>query len=154
LNHDHSNLAVACGDGTVRIFDANSAEEIFRIEAHQFSTNCVAFHPDNNYILSGGKDAYLKIWDAKSYTLIEGIPAHNYALYSVAFSPDKKYFATASRDKTFKIWDADTLEFMIRVDKEKHGGHKNSVNNILWMKNNSLVSTGDDRSVCVWEVGS
>lgn len=62
MNKDHTVLAVACGDGSIRIFDVVSMREFQRIDGHQLSVNCVRFHPEDNYLLSGGKDAHLKIW--------------------------------------------------------------------------------------------
>ena len=121
--------------------------------AHQFSANVATYSPDGTLLLSGGRDAHLNIWDAKSYTLIKSIPAHNFAIYDIVFSPDAKLFATASRDKTIKIWDAETFELLVRIDKEKWDGHLNSVNKLLWSSyNNYLISTGDDRSIMVWDV--
>jgi WD40 repeat protein len=152
LNGDHTVLAVACGDGTIRLFDVLSMREFHRIEAHSLSVNGICFHPHGNYLLSGGKDAHIKIWSTDDFSLIKSIPAHNYAVYAFSFSPDLKLFASASRDKTLKIWDATTFEILQRIDKEKYGGHLNSVNNVLWMENGFLVSTGDDRSICVWKV--
>jgi WD40 repeat protein len=105
-------------------------------------------------MISGGRDAYLKIWSMDNFSLLQSIPAHNYAIYSISFSPDRKYFATASRDKTVKIWNADTFEVLVRLDKENFEGHKNSVNKVLWMENNFLISAGDDRAIIIWEVAS
>jgi WD repeat-containing protein 61 len=95
----------------------------------------------------------LNIWSTDSFSLFKSIPAHNYAIYAISFSPDKKYFATSSRDKTVKIWDAETFEVLVRLDKEKFQGHLNSVNKVLWMENNILLSCGDDRSILAWETG-
>ncbi len=145
-------IAVACGDGTVRIFDLSSLSERKVFTAHNMSANVVKFHPSGTFLLSGGKDAHLNIWN-KEYELVKSIPAHNYAIYSIVFSPEGNYFATASRDKTFKIWDADSLDLLLRVNKEKFDGHINSVNKLLWSPHNDyLISTGDDRAIMVWEI--
>lgn len=145
-------IAVACGDGTVRIFDLNSLAATNNFTAHKMAVNVVKFHSSGKFLFSGGKDAHLNIWDDK-YELVISIPAHNYAIYSIVFSPDGKFFATASRDKTFKIWDAKTFDLLLRVNKEKYDAHINSVNKLLWTNyNDYLISTGDDRAVMVWKI--
>jgi WD40 repeat protein len=153
INYIDSEICIACGDCNVRIFDLNSLEEKKTFHAHALSANCVRYSPDGSILLSGGRDAHLNFWDAKSYSLIKSIPAHNFAIYDIVFSPDKKLFATASRDKTIKIWDASTRELLIRINKENYDGHVNSVNKLLWSTyNNYLISSGDDRSIMVWDV--
>ena len=138
-------------DCNIRIFDLTTLEEKKIFVAHTLSANCICYSPDGALILTGGRDAHLNIWDAKTYTRIKSIPAHNFAIYDIVFSPDAKLFATASRDKTIKIWDAETFELQVRINKENFEGHVNSVNKLIWTEN-YLLSTGDDRSVMVWEV--
>ena len=149
LSPDQSILAAGCGDGTVRIFDTLSMREFHRIEAHKLSAHCVCFHPEGRYLLSGGRDAHLKAWNLADFSLLTSIPAHNYAVYAISFAPGFRQFATASRDKTVKIWNADTVEFVQRLGQDNNS-HLNSVNNVLWMKNNSIVSASDDRSIRIW----
>ena len=154
INREQNQMAIACGDGSVRIFDLSSFSEIFSFGAHQLSANAVKYHPDGKQLISGGRDAHLNIWDINdNYRVIQSIPAHNYAIYSIEFSPDNHFIATASRDKTIKIWDVETLEILLRIDKSHFNGHINSVNKLLWSKyNNYLISTGDDKSIMVWKI--
>lgn len=152
IDISETEIAVACGDGTVRIFDLNSTEEKNNFIAHPMAVNVVKFHPSGKFLLSGSKDAHLHIWNRK-FEPVKSIPAHNYAIYSIVFSPDSNYFATASRDKTFKIWNADNFDLLLRVNKEKQGGHANSVNKLLWTNyNDYLISTGDDGAIMVWKI--
>lgn len=157
VHPSQNEIAIGCGDGSICVFELPSLEQKKRWLAHQqkFSVNAVRYSPDGNLLLSGSRDAHLNIFDVKNnYALINSIPAHNYAIYSIIYSPPgKNLFATASRDKTVKIWDADTMEVLTRLDKEKSGGHLNSVNTLLW-KNDYLISGSDDRSIIVWEVTS
>jgi WD repeat-containing protein 61 len=149
-----NHLAIACGDGVLRLFSADDFQELDAWQAHEGSLNALAYHPEGNYLLSGGKDAHLNVWDpANPGKPLESIPAHNYAIYSIVFHPDGDVFATGSRDKTIKIWDASSVQFLLRIDKELHQGHLNSVNSLHWSTfRNYLISASDDRSLIVWEL--
>jgi WD repeat-containing protein 61 len=154
LNSEETELVVACGEGDLIILNTSTLREEKRFHAHDFSANSVKYHPNGTTLISGGKDALLKVWDRKNeFANLHTIPAHNYAIYSIDFSPDARFFATASRDKTVKIWDATTYQFLLRLDKDTHRGHVNSVNTLMWSQNPlCLVSAGDDRSLIVWEI--
>lgn len=154
FNEDQSLLAVACGDGRVRIFETAFFNEIHSIEAHKEGANSVAWHPKKPLLLSGGKDAYLRFWNIdKAFEKVREIPAHNFAIYNIVFSPDGKYCATGSRDKTIKIWDAASFDQPLRIDRKGLQGHSHSVNTLYWSKDDGrLYSGGDDRAIMVWEL--
>ncbi|UPT65618.1 MAG: hypothetical protein M0D57_13875 [Sphingobacteriales bacterium JAD_PAG50586_3] len=124
--------------------------ETHRLEDHTMSANCVKYHPNGQFLLTGSRDAHLNIYDVKGYNLIQSIPGHNFALYSIAFNANATLFATGSRDKTAKLWNAETFEVLQRLSKDTHNAHKNSVNKVLWV-DDYLVTTGDDRAILVWK---
>ena len=104
--------------------------------------------------MSGSRDGHLNVHAiANRFELVKRIPAHNFAVYDIKFNPDNTMFVTASRDKSFKVWDATTYTVLDKTDFKK-GGHKASVNAVLWTKNNQIVTTGDDRSIKVWRVSN
>lgn len=146
-------LLAASGDGIIRVIELPSLKVVNQFFAHDFSANKVIKHPTKDLILSGGRDAHLNLIEWPSCKIIEKIPAHNFAIYDIAFHPENSLFATASRDKNIKIWDANNMQFLYRIDKEKNEGHINSVNKLLWTHyENTLVSTGDDRSIMGWQI--
>ena len=153
FNYFTSEIAVASGDGNIRIFDINTLQEKKVFVSHRLSSNVVRFSPDGKVLLTGGRDAHLNIWEVGKYEIIKSIPAHNWAIYDIAYSPNSKLFATASRDKTIKIWDSNTFQLLKVINKAKQGGHLNSVNKIIWSTyNNYLISSGDDRAILLWEI--
>jgi len=154
LNKENTEAIFSCGDGTMRVFDLNTLSEINKIDAHKLSANIAVYHPNGNYIISGGRDAMMRIWDVKNnLILVAEIAAHNWALYDIVFSPDGKLFATASRDKSLKIWDSESFELLRVINKEKDESHRSSVNKLLWSNyNNLLISASDDRSIIAWSV--
>ena len=141
---------VGCGEGMFYVFDDDTMEVTYsnQLSKQGFSVNAIINYTDE-ILLCGGRDAHLRWVDKKDYTVVNAIPAHNYAIYKISFSPDKKVFATASRDKILKIWDANTNQVIQRIE-HSNDGHSNSVNTLLWMDNNTLISAGDDRSINVW----
>ena len=151
IDNEEKNLAVGCGDGSIRIFDLVTLKEIHRIPTQHQSVNALCYHPYLNVLLSGGRDAHLCIWGSNDFTQIDSIPAHNYAIYSIVFDPGSSLFATASRDKTIKIWDGESFDFKLRIDKEKFDGHVFSVNTLLWVEK-GIISGSDDRKIYCWKI--
>lgn len=157
IHQNGERLAIACGDGTIRIFETDFYNEISNTTAHLAGVTMVCFHPDGKRIVSGGKDALLNIWivNDTEIQLEKTIPAHHFSIYAGVFSPDQKFFATCSRDKTIKIWSAASFDFLLRIDRKDFKAHTHSVNALLWNENsNFLISAGDDKKVMVWKIGS
>lgn len=153
--HRHE-LAVGASDGCIYLLDGDTLalRHILR-EAHTPSVFTVAWHPNGQTLLSGGRDAMLRIWDcpadlSRMPVLLTEISAHWFTLNHLVFSPDGRFFATASRDKTVKIWDATTFELLKVADTIRDGGHINSVNRLLWLED-ILISASDDRTILFWE---
>lgn len=151
MNADGTRLAVACGDGSIRILDTTDLNERFTLSGHENGTNCVAWHPAKPVLVSGGKDGHLRLWrtDAK-FRPLHAFPAHKDTIYQMAFSPDGTQCATASRDKSAKVWNADSFDMMQRLDRTA-GGHGYSVNALLWMKNDVLLTGSDDKTIVEWK---
>jgi len=142
-------LALACGDGSVRLLDTVLFNEAGTFSGHEGGANCVAFHPQKAVLLSGGKDGHLRAWSMREPKQeLLSVPAHRSALYMIAFDPIGQRCATASRDKTAKVWDARALEPVQRLDA-RAGGHAHSVNALAWI-GDTLITAGDDRRLIRW----
>lgn len=123
-------------------------------KGHENSVFCVQPSFDNQYLLTGSRDAHLKYWDVNNgFEMAESIVAHMYAINHISFRHDGKYMATASMDKTIKIWDFEARKLLKVIDKARHNGHRSSVNKLLWTNHHDLlVSCSDDRSLGVWNI--
>lgn len=151
IDENGENFALACQDGTLRVFESTFFNEIRTLNAHKNGTTAVLFHPSyDNRIISGGKDAMLRVWELATEKCLTEIPAHNYAIYSIQAVNEGKTIVTASRDKTIKVWSPD-LQFQQRLDL-KTQGHKHSVNKIRVLDSNHFVSVSDDKKIIIWEL--
>jgi WD40 repeat protein len=154
INEKRQELAIGYSDNFCRILNLQNLEVIATIPGHQNSIFSLSYSPDNNYLLSGSRDAHLKIWDTEQdYQLKESIVAHMYAINHIVYSPDGNYFATCSMDKSIKIWDAHEFQLLKVIDRARHAGHGTSVNKLFWSAHHGqLISGSDDRSISVWDI--
>ncbi|QQR86524.1 MAG: WD40 repeat domain-containing protein [Flavobacteriales bacterium] len=143
-------LAVSANDGRVHVLDTADFNELITLDAHEGGAYGLAFHPTKPVLLTGGRDGKLCAWkmDGQWKRVLE-IPAHQGSIYSAMFSPDGSRLATASRDKTIKVWDATSMDPLMKLDRS-NGGHTHSVNALVWLSDQWLVSVGDDKRVLQW----
>ncbi|MCC6459245.1 MAG: WD40 repeat domain-containing protein [Saprospiraceae bacterium] len=154
LAPERRELAVGSSDGSIYLLDLDTlALKQTLPKAHLPSVFTLCYSPDRRYLLSGGRDAMLRVWDLdQGLALVSEQAAHWYTINHIVFSPDGRYFATASRDKTIKIWDAGSFALLNVLDTIRDGGHINSVNRLLWLSADCLVSGSDDRSLIWWQI--
>jgi len=61
---DGKRLASASMDKTVKVWDAQTGQELLSFKGQGGYVNSVVFSPDGHRLASGGPDRRLKIWDA------------------------------------------------------------------------------------------
>lgn len=154
VNPVKNEMAVGYSDNFIRVFDLDDYHLKQELEGHQNSVFTVKYTPDNQLLLSAGRDAHLKLWDASAgYIEIQDVVAHLYAINNIDFSPDGKHFVTCSMDKSIKVWDTNAFKLLKVIDKARHAGHGTSVNKLFWSSyNDLLVSASDDRAISVWDL--
>ena len=95
-------------DTTLKVWHAETGEELHTLKGHSKAVTQVAFSPDGNQIVSGSLDTTLKVWDAETGEEVFTLKGHTDAIRSVAFSQDGKLIGSGSSDKTLKLWYAET----------------------------------------------
>jgi WD40 repeat protein len=145
-------FALACQDGTIRIFETSFFNEIHTFEAHEGGTTAIVFNPLNeNELFSGGKDAHISHWNWREENRLKSIPAHNFVVYDLKIMPSTNYLISASRDKTVKLWGLNDLSSIQRLDI-KQKGHRHSVNVLQEINEITFVSASDDKRICYWKL--
>ncbi|KAH8834140.1 mycorrhiza-induced NACHT/WD-repeat protein [Flagelloscypha sp. PMI_526] len=137
-------------DKAVRIWDADSGEQLLQLDGHGDHVNSVAFSLDNKRVVSGSYDKTVRIWVADSGEQVLRLGGHEEFVASVAFSPDGKRVVSGSWDKTVRIWDAESGKQLLRLDG--HGGHVRSV--VFSPDGKRVVSGSDNRAVRIWDADS
>jgi WD40 repeat protein len=115
FNPDGKRLASACSDGMVRVWDAQTGQEIRALRGHTDVVCCVAFSPDGRRLASASDDKTVKVWDARTGQEILTLQGHTDGVIGVAYSPDGRRLASASDDRTVKVWDAKTGQEILHL---------------------------------------
>jgi WD40 repeat protein/serine/threonine protein kinase len=112
-------LATSTQGGVVRIWQAETRQELQKWRAHDSGVTTVQFSRDGRFLATGSWDNTVKVWEVEKVLRGEVESPlcrweHTTArVWSVAFSPDSRWLASAGgkeADKTgeFNVWDMNT----------------------------------------------
>ena len=73
---DGTTLAFGFPDGTVKLWDVSTGENIATLEGHTDWTQAVAFSSDGTKIASGSNDRTVRLWDVSTQTNIATLEGH------------------------------------------------------------------------------
>src|SRR5262249_13608175 len=86
-NPEVAYLASASGDGTVRIWDVSTGQQVHKLPGHNF--RCVAFSCDHRLVAAGGNDRIVRVWDTHTGQPLRQRPDSTGNVESVAFHPKR-----------------------------------------------------------------
>ena len=144
-------LATGGGDGTARLWDAASGEQLRVLRGHRGEVAGLAFAPDGNRLVTGGADGTARVWDLTS---LEGPPPEPLILkarspvWSVAVTPDGRRVLTGSEDGTVQSWDLVSGQNLPTV--EAHSGPIWSL--AVTADGKRLVTGSEDGTAKVWDL--
>ncbi|KOX15613.1 WD40 repeat domain-containing serine/threonine protein kinase [Nocardiopsis sp. NRRL B-16309] len=145
---DGDTLATAGSDGTVRLWDAGTGDQVATLTGDSDDVHSVAFSPDGTTLASGGGDT-VRLWDAGTGDQVAALTGHEGSVYAVAFSPDGRFVASADGD-TVRLSDVGTGEQVAALT-----GHSYSVRSVAFSPDGTTLATGsNDGTVRLWEAGT
>ncbi len=97
-------LVSAGQDGTVRVWDVTTHNELFVRREHQSQVSQALYSPQGNVIASGGDDQMIRLWDPESGHPIGVLSGHSKRIRCLAFHPSEPTLASGSLDGTIRIW--------------------------------------------------
>ena len=97
-------MVSASHDGTVRIWDSVTGQEIKQLIGHTGAVLSVEWSTSGENIVTGGEDRVVRIWDSHTGKEVGRISGHEGSIVELHWSPDGNKILTASTDKTVRIW--------------------------------------------------
>jgi WD40 repeat protein/tetratricopeptide (TPR) repeat protein/tRNA A-37 threonylcarbamoyl transferase component Bud32 len=148
---NHSDPFIPGKPGEVKVWDAQSAQELLSLQGHPGYVSSVAFSPDGKRIASASQDDQtVKVRDAQTGQQVVALKGHTDGVWSVAFSPDGMHLASGSWDSTVRVWDAQAGQEVLALK-----GHTAGVRCVSFSPDGKrLASASDDRTVGLWDAQS
>ena len=144
---DGTRMASASTDKTIRIWDAQTGEEVATLTGHTAAVVTVAYSPDGSKIASGSDDNTVRLWDTRTGQELQMIREHATSVRSVAFRPDGQVLASGSEDHQIRLWDLESGKIgWIR----EQGGELMGI--AFSPDGGRLVSTARDNKILLWNV--
>jgi WD40 repeat protein/serine/threonine protein kinase len=142
-SRDGKLLLTGSWDGTARLWDFATGEQLGPTWKHDKGIASIALSPDAGTALTGCWDNYAYLWDTGTGEIIDRLK-HRGFVQSVVFSPSGDRLVTSSDDGTF-IWDAATRKLQRSLAGRAVGFVPNTENLMLYGWNNlriAAVATG------------
>jgi WD40 repeat protein len=152
---DSKILASASEDHTIKLWDAQIAQEFDTLIGHDLQVVSLAFSPDGKTLASAGISSHwnpagldynIKLWDARTGEILATLTEDS-EVYSVAFSPDGKTLASAGLDYNIKLWDMETGQERVTLT-----GHSRAVRSVAFSPDSkTLASADEDFTIKLWD---
>ncbi len=101
---DGKTIASASYDKLIKIWDAETGQELRTLKDHIDAVYALAFTPDGKRLVSASADRGVKVWNPESGERLYSLTEATDGLNTVAISPDGKLVAAGGLDKNIRIW--------------------------------------------------
>lgn len=147
-SHQSDRILTATNDGTAKIWNADTGEELFQLNEHADAIYSVAFSPDDTEVATASKDHTVVTCDSRtgqrhrSYQMSSGV-------WAVAYSPKGDYITMGDDRGYVRVCDAKSGVFLAEF-----GGHAARISDVQFLPNgNDLVSRSlNDGTVRLWSI--
>ena len=141
------------GDGTLKVWDLASGQELRTLTGHPDGVNAVAVTPDGRLAISGTGSKFnqqhepaLNVWNLESGTALHTLHGHGAAVTAIAVLPDGR-IVSASEDTTLKVWDLGTGRLL-----QTMSGHEGPVMAVVAVpETHHVISASADSTLKAWD---
>ena len=139
-------LASGSSDGTVKLWNVESHENIATLEGHTRRVTSVAFSIDS-ILASGSSDGTVKLWNVESHENIATLEGHTGGVNSVAFSTNGTILASAGGSE-IKLWDVTTHTNIATLEVDWF----DDVTSVAFSPDGTTLASVSDNEIKLWDV--
>ena len=129
----------ATGTGVVRVWDAQTGQEVSTFWGHSKPVNALAWLPDNQRIASASDDATVQVWLVGTGQRIFTYRGHTRSVNALSLrvtDDGKSLIASGSDDRTVQVWNAETGHLSFTHDQGQ------AVTAVIWDPGAVWIASG------------
>jgi len=146
LSDDNSKIALAGPQRIVRIYDTATGLVLHEMKRHTDWVYAVRFSPDGLLLATADRSNGMFIWETDTGRFYLDLIGHKNEIRTITWRPDSSALISGSLDGTIKMWEV--VDGKPIKSWDAHGG---GVSAVAICNDGTLVSTGKDNQVKVWD---
>jgi len=157
-------LIAGSGDGVIRVYNSDSYTCERELKGHRRYITALALSPDNQLLITGGRDAQLLVWNTDTWAIAYRLrPALRhyllwklFAFYSLAFSADGKWLAGGTSSGRLYLWSY-TKQYGFRLQRRIRVSSttKGAILGLSFNSDSSLLATPSvNEYIKLWDVNT
>jgi WD40 repeat protein len=149
VSADGKRVLTSSDDKTLRLWDADTGEQLRVFEGHTGSVGGAALSPDGKYVLSGSHDRTVRLWDAATGRELRRMTGHKTGALCVAFGPRGRALS-GDFNGSLHVWDLNTGKSAGVLT-----GHTHWLSGLAYSDQAGLAATcgfDTDRSIRLWDL--
>ncbi|MFE3459371.1 protein kinase [Nocardiopsis aegyptia] len=147
ISPDGTRLATGGTDGTARVWDVATGDELATLEGHTDWIRSVDFNTDGTLLATGSDDRTARVWDIEAGESTATLEGHTDWVRSVDFHPDGTTLATGGDDRTARVWDIASGDETASME-----GHTDWIRTVAFNADGTVLASGsDDGTVRLWD---
>jgi len=141
-------ILTSATDGSVKLWDSETGDEVVSYEGHSASVWKALFSPDGFQVLTCSADKSLRLWERDTGKQLKLLKGHNSAIHLCAYSPNGRWIASASTSREIIVWHARDGSKMFHIK-----AHEAAIWNIEFSADSMmLLSTTGGGEMKLWSM--
>jgi transcription initiation factor TFIID subunit 5 len=153
-------FASSGADATARIWTTDRTVPVRLLTGHSsMNVNCIEWHPNCNYVITGSDDKTARLWDVQSGRTVRLLSGCSSGVNAVEIDPSGRFAAVAEYSGIICLWDLGTgkkvTEFRCRrTDSRRFTAVDNVAVHALSFSacGTALATGGDDCCIRIWDI--
>ena len=162
-------LAAGCGDGAIRVFNAQNGTLAYNLQGGSnvaLPTTAIRFRPltasvrTKNVFLAANAAGAVQHWHMTSGKCLHSLVDEENQVYALDYNTEGSKFATAGKDTAVRVYDEATKSLLVTMkggmgySTSVTPGHSNRVFSCKFhpVDENLIVTGGWDNTVQIWDV--
>jgi WD40 repeat protein len=140
-----------CGDGAIRLWNAETGQELGRLEGHEDRVTCIAYTADGKLLVSSGRDGTVRLWDVARREQRRSFTEDSVGLYGVVIAPDNRWVASGSYRGRLRVRDLRSGEELL----DWFGGREGSLGAFAVSPDGKVLAVGShDGKLRLWDTST